>query len=51
MNKTQVKLLSNLCKLILPWVAEFVIRGIVPDRIGRYRILDMLLIIGEKEGV
>jgi hypothetical protein len=51
MNKIQIKLLGSLCKLILPWVAELVILGIVPDRIGRYRILDMLLIIGEKEEI
>jgi hypothetical protein len=29
-------------RLIRPWVAEFVIRGFIPDRILQYRILDCL---------
>jgi len=33
-----------------PWIAELVIRGIIPDRIGRYRILDILLVLAEQEG-
>jgi len=26
-----------------PWVAEAMIRGLLPERIGRYRLLDVLL--------
>jgi hypothetical protein len=26
-----------------PWVAELVIHGVLPERIGRYRILDILI--------
>ena len=40
---------QKLCKLLRPWISEFVIRGIIPERIGRYRILDMLLILEEKK--
>jgi hypothetical protein len=35
-------------KWLRPWISEFVIRGIIPERAGKYRILDMLLILEEK---
>jgi hypothetical protein len=38
---------KRLVQLIRPWVAELVIRGLIPERIGRYRVLDMLLIWAE----
>jgi len=41
------KFLRNLCKRLRPWISELIIRGIIPDRIGKYRILDMLLTLEE----
>jgi len=38
----------KIAALIRPWIAEFVIRGLIPQNVGRYRILDMLLIWAEK---
>ena len=48
MATSPTKILRSLCKLLRPWIAELVIRGIIPGRIGRYRILDMLLILEDK---
>jgi hypothetical protein len=38
---------NKVATLIRPWIAEFVIRGFIPQRVGRYRTLDMLLIWAE----
>ena len=35
--------------LIRPWIAEFVIWGILPERIGKYRVLDILLWLEESQ--
>jgi hypothetical protein len=54
MDELWPKFVRSLCKNIRPWVAELVIRGIAPERIGCYRILDWLLRYSEggskKEG-
>jgi len=49
MAELKTKILGCLCGKLRPWISEFVIRGIIPDRIGRYRILDMLLILEEED--
>lgn len=43
------KFLNEIARCLRPWVAEFVICGIIPDRIGKYRILDSLLILEEED--
>ena len=32
----------NFARIVRPWIAELVIHGPLPERIGRYRILDCL---------
>ena len=41
----KTKFVRSLCYRLRPYLAELVIRGIIPERIGNYRILDMLLIL------
>jgi hypothetical protein len=41
MATSQTKFLRNLCRLLRPWIAEVIIRGIIPDRIGKYRVREI----------
>jgi len=43
MVKKRTNILRFLCGKLRPWISELVIRGIIPERIGKYRILDWLL--------
>ena len=43
MAELRTKLVRGLCGKLQPWIAELVIREIIPERLGRYRILDWLL--------
>ena len=36
-------------KIFEPWIADFVILGIIPQMIGRYRVVDILLTWAEEE--
>jgi len=45
MAELRTKILRLLCGKLRPWISEFIIRGIIPERIGKYRILDMMLTI------
>ena len=49
MAELRTKLVPSLCKQLRPYLAELVIRGIIPDRIGKHRILDWLLWYSERQ--
>jgi hypothetical protein len=49
MAELRTKILRFLCGKLRPWMAELVIRGIIPGRIGKYRTLDTLLIFEEED--
>jgi hypothetical protein len=38
-----------LAKMFGPWIADFVIMGLIPQIIGRYRVVDILLAWAEDE--
>jgi hypothetical protein len=43
------RLIKQLLRLIRPWVAAAVIKGFFPEKIGRYRVLDILVFWGEQD--
>ena len=49
MTELRTKFWGCLCGKLRPWISELVIKGIIPDRIGKYRVLDSLLILEEKD--
>jgi len=40
--------LRYLVSWLRPYIAELVIRDVIPERIGKYRVLDMLIVLEEK---
>lgn len=38
------KIKRALAKLFMPWIVEFVILELIPQTIGRYRVVDILLV-------
>lgn len=49
MAELRNKFVQGLCGKLRPWIAELVIKGIISDRIGKYRVLDTLLILEEED--
>jgi hypothetical protein len=48
MDEIRNKFLGCLCGKLRAWISELVIKSIIPDRIGKYRVLDSLLILEEE---
>jgi hypothetical protein len=41
--------MSRAVKMVLPWLAELIISGFLPERIGRIIILDWLISIEQED--
>jgi hypothetical protein len=41
------KLKSVFAKILRPWIATSVVMGFIPAKIGRYRVLDVLVVWAE----
>jgi len=41
------KFKSVIAKILTPWIATSVIKGLFPAKIGRYRVLDVLAVWAE----
>jgi hypothetical protein len=44
-----MKPFRRLAKILRPWIATAVIKGFLPETIGRYRTLDILLVWMEED--
>jgi hypothetical protein len=51
MKRICKKLLRSFAGFLLPLVAELVVRGLIPGRIGRYIVLDTLLAVKEGQRI
>ena len=49
MGRQMKRIRTELAKMFGPWLATAMVYGLFPERIGRYRILDVLVAWADEE--